>query len=121
MKITYLGHACFTIEAGGVKLLVDPFLKHNPNYCDALWEQAARPDYILVTHGHGDHVGDTIEIAARSGATLISNFEICNWLHAAGVERFIDLNPGGTATLADGGVTVTMTPAIHSSSMASEG
>lgn len=77
-ELTYIGHATLGLETGGYKILVDPYLKDNPaSQVDADTVQA---DYILVTHGHGDHIGDTIEIAKRTGATVISNAEICKWL-----------------------------------------
>lgn len=83
-QITWIGHATLFLETGGYKILVDPYLKNNPaakvnpNTVDA--------DYILVTHGHGDHVGDTVEIAQRTGATVISNAEICGWLGKKGIK-----------------------------------
>jgi len=82
VNVTWYGHACIGIEVGPHRLLVDPFLTGNP--LAAASPDALRPDYILVSHGHGDHVGDALEIARRTGATLISNFEICNWFQAHG-------------------------------------
>ncbi|MGB9777066.1 MAG: metal-dependent hydrolase [Anaerolineae bacterium] len=82
VKVTWYGHACIGIEAGPHNLLADPFLTGNP--LAAVAPDALRPDYILVSHGHGDHVGDALEIARRTGATVISNFEICNWFQAQG-------------------------------------
>ncbi len=82
VKVTWYGHACIGIEIGPHHLLVDPFLTGNP--LAAASPDALQPDYILVSHGHGDHVGDALEIARRTGATVISNFEICNWFQAQG-------------------------------------
>lgn len=82
-KLTWVGHATLGLETGGFELLVDPYLTHNPTATmDAGTVEA---DYILVTHGHGDHIGDTVEIAKRTGATVISNAEICTWLSKQGV------------------------------------
>jgi len=77
-KITWLGHASFLIYTAGLNLLVDPFFKYNQSAIVSADEVDA--DFILVTHGHGDHIGDTVEIAQRTGATVISVAEICNWL-----------------------------------------
>jgi len=82
-KLTWLGHASLKLETGGYKILIDPFLKDNPTaQADA---DTVEADYILITHGHGDHIGDTIEIAKRTGATVISNAEICGWLGKKGL------------------------------------
>jgi L-ascorbate metabolism protein UlaG (beta-lactamase superfamily) len=88
LKITWYSHACFLIESEGTRLLTDPFLNGNPLAPITAGEVDA--DFILVSHGHGDHVGDTVEIAKRTGATVITNFEIQNWLAKQGVE---DLHP----------------------------
>jgi len=83
-KLTWIGHASLALETGGFHLLIDPYISQNPATEE---DPATLPaDYILVTHGHGDHVGDTIKIAKRTGATVIANFEICNWLEKHGVK-----------------------------------
>jgi L-ascorbate metabolism protein UlaG (beta-lactamase superfamily) len=82
VKVTWYGHACIGIEVGPHRLLVDPFLTGNP--LAAASPDALQPDFILISHGHGDHVGDGLEIARRTGALVISNFEICNWFQAQG-------------------------------------
>jgi L-ascorbate metabolism protein UlaG (beta-lactamase superfamily) len=93
LSITWFGHACFLIDSGTSKLLVDPFLDNNP--LSPVKSDSIHPDYILVSHGHGDHLGDTISIAARSGATVISNFEIHNWLAGKGVANLHPQHIGG--------------------------
>ena len=93
LKITWYGHACFLIETNKTKLLVDPFLSGNPLAPVQADEMAA--DYILVSHGHGDHLGDTVEIAKRTGSTVISNFEIQNWLVNQGVKYVHPQHIGG--------------------------
>lgn len=82
--LTWYGHAAIGISTSGFNLLIDPYFKGNSQ---ASQDPALLPaDYILVTHGHGDHLGDTIEIAKRTGATVISNAEICNWLSRQGIK-----------------------------------
>lgn len=83
-KFTWFGHAALGLNTGGYKLLVDPFISGNPAATTNADELEA--DYILLSHGHGDHVGDTLEIARRTGATVISNFEIATWLEGKGVK-----------------------------------
>jgi len=93
IKITWYSHACFLIEASGARLLTDPFLTGNalaPVRADEV-----EADYILVSHGHSDHVGDTLAIAKRTGATVISNFEIQNWVAGQGVENVHPQHIGG--------------------------
>ncbi len=77
-KITWHGHATLSFETGGYQVLVDPFFSGNPA-ADISADQV-QADYILVSHGHGDHVGDAVQIAKRTGAIVVSNFEIANWL-----------------------------------------
>jgi L-ascorbate metabolism protein UlaG (beta-lactamase superfamily) len=82
-KVTWLGHAAFGLEVGGHKILIDPFLTDNPQATASAGDVQA--DFILVSHGHGDHVGDAISIAKRTGAKVISNYEICVWLQGQGL------------------------------------
>jgi len=116
VRITYHSHACFGIDAGGTHLLIDPFLTGNP-LTDVSAEQVAA-DYILVSHGHGDHVGDTVAIAQRTGATTISNFEIQSWLQAQGVESTHPLHIGGGFDFPFGRVKLTI---AHHGSMLPDG
>ncbi|MDO9545487.1 MAG: metal-dependent hydrolase [Pelolinea sp.] len=111
-ELTYYGHAAFMLETGGVKIWIDPYLKGNPTA--TITPDKAEADYILVTHGHGDHVGDTVEIAERTLAVAISNAEICAWLREKGV-RTHALHIGGGHEFSFG--YVKMTPALHGSSM----
>ena len=83
-ELTFIGHATLGLETSGYKILVDPYLKGNPTATvDA---DSVEADYILITHGHGDHIGDTIEIAKRTGAKVISNAEISGWLKQKGLQ-----------------------------------
>jgi L-ascorbate metabolism protein UlaG (beta-lactamase superfamily) len=93
VKLVWYGHACFLIQTQGKKILTDPFLTGNPQAPVEPTEVEA--DYILVSHGHGDHVGDTVAIAKRTGATVISNFEIFNWLQGQGLEKLHPQHIGG--------------------------
>jgi L-ascorbate metabolism protein UlaG (beta-lactamase superfamily) len=93
IRVTWYGHACYHFAINGVNLLVDPFLTGNP--MAPIRPQDVTADYILVSHGHGDHVGDTVAIAQRTGAIVISNFEIVNWLSTQGVENFHAQHIGG--------------------------
>ncbi|PKN31030.1 MAG: metal-dependent hydrolase [Deltaproteobacteria bacterium HGW-Deltaproteobacteria-21] len=93
VSATWYGHACFLIESGEVRILIDPFITGNPT--SPIQQQDLSTDYILVSHGHGDHLGDTVEIAKRTGATVISNYEIHNWLLGQGVKNVHPLHIGG--------------------------
>lgn len=83
-KVTWYGHATLGLETEGKKILVDPFFEGNPS-CGVTADNA-EADFILVTHGHSDHVGDTVSIAKRNDALVITNFEIANWLANKGVK-----------------------------------
>lgn len=113
VKLTYHSHACFSITVGDTELLIDPFLTGN-GLAEVGAEEVAA-DYILVSHGHGDHVGDTVAIARRTGATTISNFEIQNWLSNQGVESSHALHIGGGFDFPFGRVKLTI--AHHGSAM----
>ena len=110
--LTYLGHAAFLLEGNGQTVAVDPFLSGNPNASHQA--DQISPNTILLTHAHNDHVGDTVEIAKRTGARVIATFELGEWLQEQGVEGAIDAAHGGTVAFAGG--TVKFTPAWHSSS-----
>jgi L-ascorbate metabolism protein UlaG (beta-lactamase superfamily) len=94
MDIRFLGHAAFALEHDGKTVLIDPFLTGNPKAAASADEVAA--DAILLTHGHGDHYGDTVAIAKRTGATVVAITEIAGEIAEEGVET-IDTNLGGTA------------------------
>lgn len=110
-KITWYSHSVIEIETGGTKLLVDPFLTGNP--AAAVTADDLSPDVILVSHGHGDHVGDTVEMAKRCGAQVISNFEIAGWLEKQGLERVHPMHIGGGFNFDWG--RVKLTNALHGS------
>jgi L-ascorbate metabolism protein UlaG (beta-lactamase superfamily) len=83
-KLTWYGHATLGLETGGFQVLVDPFFTGNP--AASVSADQVKADYILITHGHGDHVGDAIPIAKRTQATVISNNEIATWAGSQGVK-----------------------------------
>lgn len=93
VKVTWFGHAALGLETGGYRLLVDPFLSGNP--AASASPEGVSADFVLITHGHGDHVGDAVEIAKRSNAMVISNFEICNWIAKQGVKTHAQHLGGG--------------------------
>jgi L-ascorbate metabolism protein UlaG (beta-lactamase superfamily) len=118
MKMTWFGHSGFRIETAGKVLLLDPFITGNPQFQGSPEAASEGCTHILLTHGHDDHVGDTVEIAKRTGATLIAAFEICEYLGAKGVK--VDPgNPGGT--IRQDGFEVSFTKAFHSSSTMIDG
>ena len=93
MKLTWYGHAAMGLQVGQYKLLVDPFLTGNP--AASATSENVPADFILLSHGHGDHVGDAVAIAKRTGATIISNFEIANWVQAQGLNAHAQHLGGG--------------------------
>lgn len=114
-SIQYLGHSAFLVTHGDTTIAVDPFLSGNPTA--AVSADEISPNLILLTHAHNDHVGDTIEIAKRTGATVIATFELANALTARDVNA-VGMNHGGTYTF-DGG-TAKLVPAWHTSSWEDE-
>ena len=114
MIITYLGHSCFTIEVNNSVLLFDPFISPN-ELASSIDIKKLMPDYILISHGHQDHIADAVSIAKQSGATIISNWEIVNWLSSQGVEKSHPMNIGGHWFFDFG--KVKCVNAVHSSSM----
>jgi L-ascorbate metabolism protein UlaG (beta-lactamase superfamily) len=113
INITWYGHACFLIETGKAKLLIDPFITGNP--LTPVQADAVEADYILVSHGHGDHMGDTLDIAKRTGATVISNFEIQNWIVKQGLKNVHPQHIGGGFNYPWGRVKLTI--AQHGSAL----
>jgi L-ascorbate metabolism protein UlaG (beta-lactamase superfamily) len=112
MTLTYYGHSCFDVSIGGKSLLFDPFITHN-ELARGIDIETIPADYILVSHGHEDHVADAESIAKRTGATLISNFEIVSWFGEKGITNGHPMNHGGSKPFDFG--TVKYVNAVHSS------
>ncbi len=112
MKLTYLGHAVVYIETQGFKGIIDPFLRGN-GMCPRLPEDFKELDYIFVTHGHADHLGDTVELAKATSARVVANAEIIDYLRKQGLENLHAMHIGGKFKTDFG--FVKMTPALHGS------
>jgi L-ascorbate metabolism protein UlaG (beta-lactamase superfamily) len=112
IKLTFYGHACFGAEINGKHLLFDPFISPNELAKHININEIAA-DYIFISHGHEDHIADAVAIAKRTGATVIANYEIVQWLAAQGVENGHPMNIGGQWTFDFG--SIKMVNAVHSS------
>ena len=119
MKITWLGHSAFRIDTAKAKILIDPFFTGNPGFAGLNAKDAAKDiTHILLTHGHDDHIGDTLAIARDTGAVVVTNYDLCMWLSKKGLEKFSPGNTGGTIGME--GFTVTFTNALHSAAHITE-
>ena len=114
-RVQFLGHSCVLIESAGKRILIDPFLTGNP--LAAVGAEEVNPDLILISHGHEDHIGDAVAIAHRTGATVVSNYEIGEWLRAApqNLRHVHGMQHGGGFDF--GWVRVKLTLAFHGSTL----
>jgi L-ascorbate metabolism protein UlaG (beta-lactamase superfamily) len=119
MKITWFGHSAFRLDLAGTAVLIDPFFTGNPGFEGDKAKIAEGISHILLTHGHGDHVGDTVEIAKKTGAKVVTNFELCMYLAKQAVENVDPMNTGGTTD--QDGFTVTLVRADHSAALVENG
>lgn len=116
MKFTYYGHSCFCIELNGFRLLFDPFVTYNDLAKQKNITAASLPaDFILLSHGHQDHIADAVEVANLTGATVICSWEIMGWLNAKGISKVHPMNTGGKKEFGFG--TVKCVVAQHSSGL----
>jgi L-ascorbate metabolism protein UlaG (beta-lactamase superfamily) len=113
MQITWYGHSAFRLDFNGKAVLIDPFFTGNPAFVSDRAQAMNGVTHIVLTHGHGDHVGDALEISQKTGAPIITNYDLCMWLAGKGLEKFDPMNTGGTTD--QGGFTVTLVRADHSS------
>ena len=109
MDIRFLGHACFELSDGDTRILIDPFLSQNPKA--AAQPDELEPTHLFLTHGHFDHIGDTVDIAKRTGAQTVAIAELAGELGEDGVENTVDPNLGGTVEFEGGWVR--LVPALH--------
>lgn len=119
LSVTWLGHSAIHLKIGGRSVLFDPYLTGNPSYPKGALEKLGKIDLICLTHGHEDHVGDTVQIAKESGAPVVAPYEVAIWLGGQGVENLEPMNPGGTIEVQD--LQVSLTRANHSSSIQDNG
>jgi L-ascorbate metabolism protein UlaG (beta-lactamase superfamily) len=113
-RVQWLGHACLLVESDGKHILIDPFLTGNPMAAASPDEVEA--DVILVSHGHEDHLGDTVAIAKRTGATVVANYELGSWLKGQGLSKVHGMQHGGGCQV-DPTVHVKLTVAFHGSTL----
>ena len=119
LSITWLGHATFLLQSpGGKRIILDPWVTGNPTSPESA-KTLGKLDLMLVTHGHSDHTGDAVAIARSSGAHVVAPFELSEWLGKKGLQQVTGMNPGGTLKAL--GLSITMVPAVHSSSVEEDG
>lgn len=113
MRVKYLGHSCFQVEAGGKTLLFDPFITPN-QLASAIDIKTVKADYILISHAHQDHTADALQLAKQNDSTIIANWEVCTWFNGQGWHKTHPMNTGGQWKFEWG--ELKLTAAIHSSS-----
>src|SRR5580765_2884196 len=119
LSFTWLGHATFTFRSpGGKRIIMDPWVSTNP-MCPESAKHVGALDLMLITHGHGDHTADAVSIGRSSGAHVVAPFELSVWLQQKGLKNVTGMNPGGTLDAL--GLSITMVPAMHSSSVEEDG
>jgi L-ascorbate metabolism protein UlaG (beta-lactamase superfamily) len=119
MRITWFGHSAFRLEFSDKVVLIDPFFTGNPAFDGDRATATKGATHIVITHGHGDHVGDALEVSKETGAKVVTNYDLCMWLASKGLEKFDPMNTGGTTD--QGGFTVTLVRADHSAGMGEAG
>lgn len=116
VKVTFIGHSCFLLDNGKEKMLIDPFISGSP--VAKISAEQKKVDFVIVSHGHGDHLGDAIELCKSGGATLIANDEICTYSASKGVKKYHPMHIGGGFKFPFGSIKLTI--AHHGSSLGKE-
>ncbi len=112
VKLTWLGHSTFRIETpGGKTIFIDPWIMGNP-MCPEADKKVKKADVLLCTHGHGDHIGDAVEVVKRHNPLVVGIYELCLWMAKKGAKQISPMNKGGSQTVGD--IKVTMVHADHS-------
>src|SRR6478609_4070125 len=119
MKLTWFGHSAFRLDLPGASLLIDPFFTGNPAFEGNAAEASKGVSHIVITHGHGDHIGDTLAIAEANHATVVTNFDLCMYLASKSLKKFEPMNTGGTVDL--GSFQTTLVRADHSAGLVEAG
>jgi L-ascorbate metabolism protein UlaG (beta-lactamase superfamily) len=119
MQITWFGHSAFRLDFAGKVVLIDPFFTGNPAFDGDRAKAVAGATHILITHGHGDHIGDAVAISAETGAKVVTNYDLCMYLASQGLKAFDPMNTGGTTD--QGGFSVTLVRADHSAGLVEAG
>ncbi|HEV3137984.1 MAG TPA: MBL fold metallo-hydrolase, partial [Pirellulales bacterium] len=114
--LRWLGHGCWLVASDAKTILIDPFLNDSPTA--PVKAEAIKADFVLVSHGHFDHVADAASVANRCGATVVANYEICEWLGKQGVQNVHAMNTGGARTFPFGNLKLTI---AHHTSMLPDG
>lgn len=119
MKLTWFGQSAFRLDFAGTSLLIDPFFTGNPAFEGDAKAAADGVSHVVITHGHGDHIGDALDIAAAHDATVITNYDLCMYLASNGLKRFEPMNTGGTIDC--GAFSVSLVRADHSAGLVEGG
>jgi L-ascorbate metabolism protein UlaG (beta-lactamase superfamily) len=119
LSYTWLGHGTFLFDSpGGKRLMVDPWLETNPS-CPPQAKKIGALDLMLLTHGHEDHTSDAVAVARTTGAHVVAPYELSLWMQHKGIQSVTGMNPGGTISML--GLSITMVPALHTSSRTENG